>query len=82
MVCAHRAATINGTFLDFFCLLSMGAGEQSFQGRVFAESVAVRRLPDTFLITCQRKVVFPGGHWSLGYLAKKGRERDTHKTQH
>jgi len=59
MVCAHRAAMMNGTFFDFFCLLSTGAGEQSFEGLVFAEPVSVHRLPDTFLTTCKRKVVLP-----------------------
>jgi len=50
---------MNGTFFDFFCLLSTGAGEQSFEGLVFAEPVSVHRLPDTFLTTCKRKVVLP-----------------------
>jgi len=82
MVCAHRAAMMNGTFLIFLCLLSIGAGEQSFKGLVFAEPVSVHRLPDTFLITCKRKVVLPGGHGSLGYFAKKRKERVARKTPH
>ena len=82
MVCANRAAMMNGTFFDFFCLLSIGAGQQFFKCLVFARPVEVRRLPDTSPITCKRKVVLPEGHWPLGYLAKKGRERNTRKTPH